>query len=102
MDAPGGGRIELAEARMRRGGAALVVEPLPALARARRRRRRQRELGERGAEVQARAAHHERRPSGREDLVDRRVSERRVLADRRDVRERPDADEPLGIAASGS
>ena len=75
----------------------LVVEPFPPFARAGLGRGRQLELGERGAEVKAGAAHDERRRAGSEHLVDRVVRERRVLAHRRDVREGPDAHQPLRV-----
>ena len=75
--------IELGEMRVRNVGAFVVVEPTPPVAFTRLRRRRQRQIGQRGAQIETRSADDDRRPAGREDLVDRSVSQRRVLPDRR-------------------
>ena len=71
-----------------------VVALLPALTGPRPRRRRELELGERRSEVEPRPADHDRRPPAGEDLVDRGVGQRRVLADGGLVVEGPDGDEP--------
>ncbi len=73
--------------------AELVIGGLPALARSRRRRRRKLELGERGAQVEARPAHHDRGQTLAEPTVDRVVRKLRVLPDRGVVVELPDRDE---------
>ena len=89
----GGRRVERRKPKVCLLAALVVVDAPPAVARACRGRRRQPQLGERGAQIEARAADDDRRPPGGEDLVDRRMSERRVLSDRRLVVERPDRDE---------
>ncbi len=97
MNAPRRLRVELTESGMRSFRAGLVVEPLPALACSRSRRRGQIELGQGRAEVEPCAADHEWTLALVEELVDRRVGERRVLPDRGEMRERPDPDQPLRV-----
>ena len=95
VDGGGGRRIELGEPLVgeRR---IVVVDALPALALPRGRSRGQGEVGESGAEVEAGPPDDDRRPPGREDLVDRCLGQGRVLADGCLVVERPERHEPRG------
>src|SRR6185312_14313493 len=73
MDDGGRLRVVLGQERVRAFGAEPLVDPLRPLALAGSRRRRKVELGQSGAQVEARAADDDwRRPLG-EDLVDRGV-----------------------------
>ena len=83
---------------LERGACVLVIDPLPALAGPRLGRGRQFELGERCPKVEARPADDDGRPACREDLVDSRMSERRVVAERGFPVERPDSDKPCRSA----
>ena len=100
MDRGGGFGVELGELRVSLLGPRRVVQLLPALALAGLGSRRQREVGERGPQVEAGSAGDDRRPARGEDLVDRGVRERLILADRSLVVERPDPDE--AARATGS
>ena len=97
MDSGRRGRVDLGQPGVRRRRSGLVVQAGRALTRSRLGRGRQRQVGERGAEVEAGAADDDRRSAGGEDLVDRSVRQRRVLAHRRLVVELPDADEARRI-----
>ena len=87
-------RVAVGQDRVSRLSADAVVQALPSLAGTGRRSRRQLELGQRGAQVEARPADDDRRAAGGERVVDRRVREELVLADRGLVLELPDRDEP--------
>ena len=93
MDAAGGCRIAIREQGMRRFRPFVFVEALPLLTRSLRGRRRQLEVGESGAEVEARPADDDGHQPPRQGAVDRRVGERLVLGDRCLVIEIPDRDQ---------
>ena len=93
-------RIALGESGVRLLGPEPVVEALPALAGAGRWCRRELEVGERSAEIEARAADDDRRAPLGERAVDGLVCEALILGDGAFVVERPDADErgrPIGL-----
>ena len=85
-------RIALGESGMRLLGPEPVVEALPSLAGAGRWCRREREVGERSAEIEARAADDDWRAPLRERSVDSLVCETLVLGDGAFAVERSDAD----------
>ena len=92
VDGLGCTRIECGEPRVRRSRIALDLgqDPLP---HARAGRRRHVQVGERGAEVEPRAAADDRGPGACDELVDRCVRQRRVGADRHLLAQVPDPDE---------